>query len=214
MADNIVKSFTEAEEKKLFAYLRKFNTLDAQRDLYWMMLARFTARRVETLHLMNIDEAYRAIDTNYLDIESEKQKGGKAGSVKGLDKSQKIYVVDNAKTALLGLLKVRKAIIAKLTKSSGDPEALIVSRTGTRMSIRAMQRQMKKWCQSAGIEQGTPHWWRHTWAVRRLENASGDNGKSLREIQAVLGHRYITTTQIYTTPNRGDLKSAMMEAGR
>lgn len=212
MAESMQHSFTVAEEKALFAELRKYKCVDAERDLYWMMLARYTARRVETLHLMDVDDACYALDTGYLDIASEKQKGGKAGSARGLDKSQSIYLVDKARTALLGLLKVRKQMIKRSKFDDFDEKALILSKKRSRMSIRMMQERMKMWCKRAGVPAGTPHWWRHTWAVRRLQNAAGSNDKALREIQDVLGHKFITTTQIYTKPNRDDLRTSMMEA--
>lgn len=50
-----VKSFTREEEKVLFSTIRKFKDIEAERDLNWMLLMRYTARRVETVHLLNVD---------------------------------------------------------------------------------------------------------------------------------------------------------------
>ena len=205
-----VKSFTKEEERALFSTMRKFKDVEAERDLHWMQFMRFTARRVETVYLMNEQDAINALERGYIDIASDMQKGGKQGNARGLNKRQEIYLVDAARKALEGLLRVRRKMIQSHPDKSYDQEALILSRRRQRMSKRAFQQRMGFWCDQAGIVKATPHWLRHTWAVRRLQNAT--TGAALREVQEVLGHRHITTTQIYTQPNRDDLKRTMQEA--
>ncbi|AYA63846.1 tyrosine-type recombinase/integrase [Alteromonas sp. RKMC-009] len=205
-----VKSFTKEEERSLFSTLRKFKCIEAERDLNWMLLMRYTARRVETVHLMDIQHAMDALESGYLDIESHMQKGGKAGNARGLNKSQEIYLVEPARKALEALLRINRKMKATFAGKSVNDEALILSRRRQRMSKRAYQQRMTYWCNLAGIKKATPHWLRHTWAVRRLQNAT--NGAALREVQEVLGHRHITTTQVYTQPSRDDLKRTMQEA--
>lgn len=48
-----------------------------------------------------------------------------------------------------------------------------------------------------------PHMLRHTFASRLLRVAN------MRTVQELLGHSYITSTQIYTHPNQDDLKKAI-----
>jgi site-specific recombinase XerC len=208
MANNAVRSLTKSEERSLFATIRQFKDDEAERDLNWMLLIRYTARRVEAIHMLNAAEAEQALDSGYLHIKSENQKGGK----KGKDKSQDLYLVDKAKTALKALLAVRRRMLARRLGEPCDDSALLLSRRGQRLSIRSMQHRMAYWCDKANIVKASPHWLRHTWAVRRLQNASGNKDKALREVQEVLGHKFITTTQIYTQPNRDDINHAMMEA--
>lgn len=205
-----VKSLTREEEKILFSTLRKFKDIEAERDLNWMLLMRYTARRVQTVHLLDEADALEALDKGYLHLASEKQKGGKKDSVRGLDKKQEIYLVDAARKALEALLKIRRKMIAASPESSYDEQALILSRRRQRMSIRAYQQRMTHWCNTAGIVKASPHWLRHTWAVRRLQNST--TGEGLRQVQAVLGHEHITTTQVYTQPSRDDLRKTMQEA--
>ncbi|MBU2979035.1 tyrosine-type recombinase/integrase [Alteromonas sp. C1M14] len=205
-----VKSFTKEEERILFSTLRKFRSVESQRDLNWMLFMRYTARRVETVHLMNIEHAMDALESGYLDIESHMQKGGKVGNARGLNKSQKIYLVDGARKALEALLRINRKMKADFAGKAVDDNALILSNQRQRMSKRAYQQRMTHWCNQAGIVKATPHWLRHTWAVRRLQNAT--NGAALREVQEVLGHRHITTTQMYTQPSRDDMKRTMQEA--
>ena len=205
------QSFTRDEERRLFSTIRKFKDLEAQRDLNWMLLMRHTARRVETVHLLDIDEAADAIERGYMNIASHKQKGGKQGNAKGLNKAQEIYLVDQAKRALQELLRIRRQMIKRLGAEDVSP-ALILSRRGQRMSIRTYQQRMTHWCNEAKIVKASPHWLRHTWAYRRLQNAT--TGEALRQVQEVLGHEHITTTQVYTKPSRDDLVNAMQEAAQ
>jgi len=75
-----------------------------------------------------------------------------------------------------------------------DEEALFVSTKGDRLGQRAIQARITHWGKKNGIQQGVyPHLLRHSFATHLLE-ASGD----LRAVQELLGHKDISTTQIYT----------------
>ena len=75
-----------------------------------------------------------------------------------------------------------------------DEEALFVSTKGDRLGQRAIQARITHWGKKNGIQQGVyPHLLRHSFATHLLE-ASGD----LRAVQELLGHKAISTTQIYT----------------
>jgi len=75
-----------------------------------------------------------------------------------------------------------------------DEEALFVGSTGARLGQRAIQARITHWGKKNGIQQSVyPHLLRHSFATHLLE-ASGD----LRAVQELLGHKDISTTQIYT----------------
>ena len=75
-----------------------------------------------------------------------------------------------------------------------DEEALFVGTRGDRLGQRAIQARITHWGKKNGIQQGVyPHLLRHRFATHLLE-ASGD----LRAVQELLGHKDISTTQIYT----------------
>ena len=75
-----------------------------------------------------------------------------------------------------------------------NEEALFVGTKGVRLGQRAIQARITHWGKKNGIQQGVyPHLLRHSFATHLLE-ASGD----LRAVQELLGHKDISTTQIYT----------------
>jgi site-specific recombinase XerC len=69
---------------------------------------------------------------------------------------------------------------------------------------RLVQTWMQRWGQRAGVGACTPHRARHTFGTRLLE-ATGD----LRLVQEALGHKTITSTQVYTRVSSPRLRAAV-----
>jgi integrase/recombinase XerC len=83
-----------------------------------------------------------------------------------------------------------------------DGEALFVSERGTPLNGRTVQLALKRYLAAAGLDSRlTPHKLRHTFATHLL-----DHGADLRSVQELLGHRQLTTTQIYTSVSVERLK--------
>jgi integrase/recombinase XerC len=83
-------------------------------------------------------------------------------------------------------------------------EPLFQSGKGKRISARQVQLRFKHWCDQSGIAKASIHTLRRTFATRLYEQ-TGD----LYLVQKALGHRQITTTEIYTKISNDSLKHAV-----
>ncbi len=76
--------------------------------------------------------------------------------------------------------------------------AIFLNRFGNRLTARSVARQLEEYGRLAGLKEPlNPHALRHSFATHLL-----DHGADLRSLQELLGHRRLTTTQIYTHVTR------------
>jgi site-specific recombinase XerD len=85
---------------------------------------------------------------------------------------------------------------------SGTTDALFLNRFGGRLSDRAIRRLFDRLGKSGKVGvKPTPHMMRHSFASHLLEN-----GADIRVVQELLGHKDLSSTQIYTRIRPKQLK--------
>jgi integrase/recombinase XerD len=86
---------------------------------------------------------------------------------------------------------------------SPEPQWLLVSRRGLRLRRERIWELFKRFAGRAGIDADmSPHTLRHSFATHLLSG-----GADLRQVQEMLGHASIATTQIYTHVDPARLKA-------
>lgn len=91
-----------------------------------------------------------------------------------------------------------------------DTDALFVGRSGTRLTIYSIENIFKKHVRIAEIKRHiTPHALRHTMAAMLV-----GSGANLRDVQEILGHASILSTQVYTKLPSGRSRRASADLRR
>jgi site-specific recombinase XerD len=100
------------------------------------------------------------------------------------------------------LKEARPRLAARRDLGEMPPVAVFLNQTGHRMAKSAIEGVVHHWAGKTGIAKAvTPHVLRHSFAIHLLKN-----GVSTRHIQEMLGHKHLSSTQIYTRVLPQDLK--------
>jgi len=175
---------TEAEKRRLLSALRGRSSILARRDRVIIELFLGTGIRLQELVSLDIDDI--DLDAKHLRIRAK----GNVPQVKFL------------KSNLRSLLRRYLAERRKLGTAS---IALFLSSRTSRISSRQVANRVKFWLTEARIEKSLgPHGLRHSFATH-LYAATSD----LLVVKRALGHRDISTTEIYTHLVDGALEEAL-----
>ena len=85
--------------------------------------------------------------------------------------------------------------------------ALFVNRQGRRLSRQGFWAILRRYAEELGFEELSPHVLRHSFALHMLEA-----GADLRVVQRLLGHKSLSTTQIYTRLTTRHLREVYQES--
>lgn len=122
---------------------------------------------------------------------SDVDEAGQALIVRGKGKRERIVPLgSHALRAISDWITMRDRV-----GRGGDTQSpLFINRDGGRISTRSVRRKLSKYLEEAGLDPSiSPHTLRHSFATHLL-----DNGADLRAVQELLGHRSLSTTQVYT----------------
>ncbi|MBI3120304.1 MAG: tyrosine-type recombinase/integrase [Candidatus Kerfeldbacteria bacterium] len=107
------------------------------------------------------------------------------------EKLRVVFLSDRAKQKLRSYLSKRQDLSPYLFVSL---DRASLARDETPLTPRSVQRLIRRYSRVAGITKHvTPHTLRHSFATDLLRS-----GANIREVQQMLGHASITTTQVYT----------------
>lgn len=129
-----------------------------------------------------------------------------AGFIKVTGKGNKERLVPIGDEAVKHIELYRTHVRNHLPTIKKDSEdILFLNRRGGKLSRVMVFMILKDLAQKAGIKQSVhPHIFRHSFATHLVER-----GADLRAVQEMLGHRSITTTEIYTHLDRGYLRQTL-----
>ncbi|MDQ6653064.1 MAG: tyrosine recombinase XerC [Acidobacteriota bacterium] len=168
------------EEAVKFVETPDLNTNLGKRDRSMLELMYATGVRVAELTKLNL---------GHIDFKN------KLIRVTGKRRKERIVPFgEPALEALKNYLEVREGFLNVAPVSEREPEALFLNYQGTRITTRSVGRMVEKYIRiCAGRYDISPHALRHSFATHLL-----DSGADLRDIQELLGHARLSTTQIYT----------------
>jgi len=167
-------SVTEVDE--LLEQPMKRNSPESRRDRAMLELLYATGLRVTELVSLNVDDVN--VSAPYVRCMG---KGSK---------ERTIPIHEQAASAVIEYLNDGRPALVKQRNES----ALFVNRRGERLTRQGFWLILKQYAKEANIASAvTPHTLRHSFATHMLRG-----GAPLRNVQELLGHANISTTQVYT----------------
>jgi integrase/recombinase XerD len=162
------------------------DTPEALRDRAMLEVLYASGMRVSELVALNVDDVVGDLSDTGTAAVRARGKGNKERSIP--------LGGDTARVALREYLQRGRPRLA----SDATELALFLNHRGQRLTRQGFWLILKAYARGAGIEDITPHTLRHSFAAHKLKG-----GANLRDVQQLLGHASISTTQIYTHVESG-----------
>lgn len=153
----------------------------------------WTGKRDRALFMLLYGAGLRVSEAAALDLADLDFAGGALRIIGKGDKERRLPLLPRIARNLRGWLEVREATPKrKAGPTAAATQALLISERGTRLDKRSLFRIVVDHGRALEIDLHA-HTLRHCFATHLL-----DAGMDLRDVQELLGHSHLATTQVYT----------------
>ena len=188
---HLPRALSPEEMERLLARPAKQDTPKALRDRAILELMYATGMRVSELVSLNLDN---------VDLQR--------GSVRCMGKGSRERLIPVHAQAVHALTQYLERGRHRIAGKDGDEKALFLNMRAGRLTRQGLWLIVKQYAEAAGLGTDiTPHILRHSFATHVLAG-----GLNLRQVQELLGHRSISTTQVYTQVTSGRRREAFDRA--
>lgn len=187
---HLPKAITVEDVERLLAEPTKSDSPKALRD----------SALLETLYATGM----RVTELVSLDVKDVDLEAGTIYCIGKGDRERVVPIYDHAAQILSNYLIGGRPHLAH----NQEEQALFLNHRGERLTRQGLWLIIKHYVDAIGIEsEVTPHTLRHSFATHMLHG-----GAKLRDVQKLLGHANISTTQVYTQVTRDHLREAYNDA--
>lgn len=187
-------AISESEVERLLRTPNRADSVRGMRDSALLELLYATGMRVSEVVALDVDDIDLA--DSFVHCVSRT----------GKSRERRIPIYRRAAEALATYLARSRG---QLIRDAGSTErALFLNHRGQRLTRQGLWLIIKKYVEQAGITSPvTPHTLRHSFATHLL-----NGGADVREVQGLLGHANVSTTQVYTHLSHERLREVYDEA--
>lgn len=183
---HLPKAISIEDVERLLAEPTKSDSAKGLRDTALLETLYATGLRVSEVVSLNVED---------VDLET-----GTIYCIGKGDRERVVPVYDQAALTIDAYLKNGRPVLVR----NSEEKALFLNHRGERLTRQGLWLIIKQYVDTVGIEGDvTPHTLRHSFATHMLHG-----GAKLRDVQKLLGHANISTTQVYTQVTQDHLREA------